>query len=441
MNAGWLNIASSANAGANNSFGPGFNVNGTSVTFAFDDPSNMFADGGFEQSPTLGQWTQSPAGSFSIDATIFFSGTQSCKSSTPNAFLYQTVRCNVGDQFVLSVYSRTSGPAAGTSACVLRFRDSAGGFLSQAVTNVTAGTAWVQYVVSGTAPANAFFVEAWPINVSVTAGGVWYVDACLLRRIADGNAVAVGAIQTTHLAAGSLGDLSKYSSTVRAVGITSGQPTLPDANYPNGAIIFNTFDGKLYRNVSGTWSKGSDPADIIAGTIAAGVVYAGTINCSQLNAGTLSAGVIYAGAINCSQLTAGTMTVSSISSGIDVLYVSDSRTTRIRPRSIQTINAAGHDCFFLDDSNGFNNGGNAKIGDGTGGYGIILAGADGTITLSTSVRIGAVQVVGARQTGWTAATGTATRTSFATGSVTLANLAQAVKAIIDDLITHGIIGS
>jgi hypothetical protein len=60
---------------------------------------------------------------------------------------------------------------------------------------------------------------------------------------------------------------------------------------------------------------------------------------------------------------------------------------------------------------------------------------------SYGLKVNAVQVVTGRQTGWTAATGTATRTSFATSSVTLANLAQAVKAVIDDLITHGLIGT
>lgn len=57
------------------------------------------------------------------------------------------------------------------------------------------------------------------------------------------------------------------------------------------------------------------------------------------------------------------------------------------------------------------------------------------------VKVAGTQVLTNRQTGWTAATGTATRTSFATSSVTLPNLAQAVKALIDDLLTHGLIGA
>jgi hypothetical protein len=43
--------------------------------------------------------------------------------------------------------------------------------------------------------------------------------------------------------------------------------------------------------------------------------------------------------------------------------------------------------------------------------------------------------------GWAAATGTATRTTFVTSTVTLENLAQRVKALVDDLITLGILRS
>lgn len=51
------------------------------------------------------------------------------------------------------------------------------------------------------------------------------------------------------------------------------------------------------------------------------------------------------------------------------------------------------------------------------------------------------QVVGSRKTGWANPTGTATRTTFATSSVTLPLLAERVKALIDDLMTHGLLGA
>lgn len=77
-----------------------------------------------------------------------------------------------------------------------------------------------------------------------------------------------------------------------------------------------------------------------------------------------------------------------------------------------------------------------------------ITSTDGTLNLTnqagsgfTGLQFVGTQVLTTRRTGWTAPTGTATRTSFATGSVTLPALAEAVKALIDDLTTHGLIGT
>ena len=52
-----------------------------------------------------------------------------------------------------------------------------------------------------------------------------------------------------------------------------------------------------------------------------------------------------------------------------------------------------------------------------------------------------VNLVGVRKTGWVAPTGAATRTAFETTTVTTAQLAERVKALIDDLTAHGLIGA
>lgn len=57
------------------------------------------------------------------------------------------------------------------------------------------------------------------------------------------------------------------------------------------------------------------------------------------------------------------------------------------------------------------------------------------------VRVNSTQVLTARRTGWTAPTGTATRSTFDTATVTTAQLAERVKGLIDDLTTHGLIGA
>lgn len=68
----------------------------------------------------------------------------------------------------------------------------------------------------------------------------------------------------------------------------------------------------------------------------------------------------------------------------------------------------------------------------------------GSFDVATAYKVAGTQVVAARRTGWTAATGTASRGTFATGTVTLngaGGLAEHVKALIDDLIAHGVIGA
>lgn len=59
-------------------------------------------------------------------------------------------------------------------------------------------------------------------------------------------------------------------------------------------------------------------------------------------------------------------------------------------------------------------------------------------------KVNALQVVSARKTGWALATGAATRTTYDTATVTLPQLAERVKALIDDLHAtagHGLIGT
>lgn len=80
----------------------------------------------------------------------------------------------------------------------------------------------------------------------------------------------------------------------------------------------------------------------------------------------------------------------------------------------------------------------------------LLAGAGltdqgiGTINVAGSYFVDDVRVVTNRKTGWGLATGTETRTTFATGSVTLPQLAERVAALIADLhqtAGHGLIGT
>jgi hypothetical protein len=72
----------------------------------------------------------------------------------------------------------------------------------------------------------------------------------------------------------------------------------------------------------------------------------------------------------------------------------------------------------------------------------ILLGTDIDLAAGGKLKVSGTQVVGARDTGWTAMTGTPDKASaYATGTVTLPQLAGRVKYLQDVLTAHGLIGA
>lgn len=65
----------------------------------------------------------------------------------------------------------------------------------------------------------------------------------------------------------------------------------------------------------------------------------------------------------------------------------------------------------------------------------------GTLNVANALYNRNTKVVDSRVTGWTQATGTADRTTFNTTTVSLQELAERVKALIEDLYHHGLIGN
>jgi hypothetical protein len=57
------------------------------------------------------------------------------------------------------------------------------------------------------------------------------------------------------------------------------------------------------------------------------------------------------------------------------------------------------------------------------------------------LKIDGKRVIGKRKAGWSLPTGTSARTTFVQSSVTTAELAKRVKALIEDLTEHGLIGA
>lgn len=65
----------------------------------------------------------------------------------------------------------------------------------------------------------------------------------------------------------------------------------------------------------------------------------------------------------------------------------------------------------------------------------------GDYSITGNYQILGNQVLTSRRTGWSGPVGTATRTGFNTAEVTTQQLAERLKALLDDLLAHGLIGS
>jgi hypothetical protein len=86
-----------------------------------------------------------------------------------------------------------------------------------------------------------------------------------------------------------------------------------------------------------------------------------------------------------------------------------------------------------------NAGGVAITGGSISGLSSLSVAGDADV--SGDYRVDGVKVVGNRRTGWTAPSGPASRAAFDSSSVSTPQLAQRLKALIDDLLAHGLIGS
>ena len=120
---------------------------------------------------------------------------------------------------------------------------------------------------------------------------------------------------------------------------------------------------------------------------------------------------------------------------------------RFQSDGVTEISVTNNSCFFGVNTKGTQNATNENVFcyNATGNGSNTVTIGDSNITnnfFRGALSLNGTQVISTRRTGWVAPTGTPTRTTFATSTVTLSQLAETVKALIDDLSTHhGLIGS
>jgi hypothetical protein len=145
-----------------------------------------------------------------------------------------------------------------------------------------------------------------------------------------------------------LSDLTKYSAS-------TGLPALPNANYPVGAVVYNTNDGKIWRNVNGAWSSATAASDVSGALTACTIeaIHLTTLNglitgaqIGQINASSISvvnAGAVYGGLTNAS---ISALNITTLNGGIQANQIASinfnntSLTGQIQATNIGSINAS-----------------------------------------------------------------------------------------------------
>ncbi len=134
---------------------------------------NLLVNSGFESGTAGWTWMQNAGTTTSSP----YAGTRSLKICSGAGGISQSMPALPGEEYTASVFAKVSST---TASIGLRFYDKNWVELSVPAVAVTA-TSFTQYTVSGTAPVNAAFVEAWAWKNN---NGCFYADAFCLTSTA-----------------------------------------------------------------------------------------------------------------------------------------------------------------------------------------------------------------------------------------------------------------
>ena len=476
-------------SGAAGGLGAGVIKDATSfkLKLATTNPSNLvYHNPDFEDG--IDGWVQVADSANEHDTTIYYGTKGSLKINKRVSGTFEgaasdhLVSCRPGEKFYIEGWVRSSVGASGTIKLQVNYLDADKVSFSAATSStITETTTWTKLSVAFTATSAAYLQVLFITEITT---GNWYVDSVRFRQVIEDDAeLADGVITTLKLANDAV-----TSIKILDLAITQGKLAA-------SAVITDKLDTGAVTNAK-LAALAVDAAKLDTGAVtetkiaalavgaaaiqsaAIGSVHIGTgviqtahigalqvtdaeiaaLAANKITAGTLVAGVVYAGNIVASQVTSGNFT------GCTMTLTNGGLTTNLNNAvyrgslaAFHSVDGSGYDSVIRA---GFITTGNASYVQlaalfATSGYGRmelanssgilkVALGASGSPYVSVTdgtFMVNGIAVVGTRKTGWGAPTGTATRSSFATSTVTLEQLAQRVKALVDDLTTHGLIGA
>lgn len=303
----------------------GLTLTPTGLKSGSNTPENWAQNPGFEDDTA--HWT------FNVEASIStsspYTGTKCVKITGPSQGINQTIYGGVrpGDVLAAEAWVKSGVGADCTMYLLIRWIDAAGATISDTTWSSLAppASAWTKMVNSGVAPANTSGCIVWVLPYYGTTGD-WFVDNVCLRRAVNGDLIEPLAVDTAHLAAlavseakiaaaavtlnkigaaavdaTKIADLAVGTAHIQAAAITAakigalavGTAAIDDLAVTTAKIALLAITDALIANATISSAKIADlvATKITAGTFVSGVVYAGNIACSQLQAGTISVAI------------------------------------------------------------------------------------------------------------------------------------------------------
>ncbi|MEM4167952.1 MAG: hypothetical protein QXW98_05870, partial [Candidatus Caldarchaeum sp.] len=121
-----------------------------------------------------------------------------------------------------------------------------------------------------------------------------------------------GSITDLKIASGAV-SLTKFASGLRPVQLVSSLPSLPNSNYPQGAVVFLTTENKLYRSTGTSWVA-SVPTSDLSGQITTSQIEDGAITASKLLNGSVTELKIASGAVSLTKFADNLRPIQLVSS-------------------------------------------------------------------------------------------------------------------------------
>jgi hypothetical protein len=253
-------------------------------------------------------------------------------------YLSNQDKINLMAQYTAELAMKTSlDTLTSTWSVSSTFYDNAVAAISTALINAGAPANWATTWPDGTTSG------PWP-GIQTSLANLWAQVATQRTALQSviSNAQAAAA-QTTAIAAAATDATNKMNAAITAVGlapvVVSSLPTLPNATYPSGRLVWNTADGQLYRSTGSAWTPLTVSAPDISGTLTAAQIASvaasqvtgqltsaqvasisaaqltGQITGTQISNGSISTPQLAAGAVTAATIAANTITASQIAAG------------------------------------------------------------------------------------------------------------------------------